>query len=121
MTEARQRPQEVAALIAQIDAQERARVDRVARVVAEIQGETGTSAEYGPALELWIALSTAKEAGSLNPDDEPRLELVGSVIRLAFGENGLVPILSAWYGPALERRAAITAAQEPTPQQPSGE
>lgn len=108
-------PPEARALLEQIEAQERAERKRVEDFVAEVSGPTGTSREFGDTIQLWDSLSRKAKTRGLEPSEQRTLDTVRLVAGLAFGKSGLISVLQAWYGPALERRTALAAVQGQTP------
>lgn len=108
-----------AIMIGSTEAAETRRQDRVIDALREIT-DTGTSEKYGQFIETWehLAVKNRTDEG-LDLAERESLDRIRTHMNLTFGEPGVVRILTAWYQPTAEGKRA--AAQEPTPQEPSGE
>lgn len=101
-------------LMARMEAQETAQRARVVEVVAEIDGPTGTSAEWGLIIDTWATLTGEEELRDLTPGEKRNLEMAKEAVTLAFGNEGLIGVLQTYYGsPAFEKRETFKKAQQP--------
>lgn len=98
------------AMLRVIEHREEAQKRRVLEFVEEVEGETGTSREYGRDIETWETLARKAESGQpLSAIETATHDEAISRLTTAFGQSGLIPVLQAWYGPALERRTALAS------------